>query len=58
MVVGNKLDLEAEDRAVSFDELVTFCEQNGDMGYIETSAKENQGVEIAFMKLASQALTR
>lgn len=45
MVLGNKLDLEDEARAVSVNELEAFCEDNGAMGYMETSAKENMNVE-------------
>jgi Ras-related protein Rab-7A len=45
MVIGNKLDIEDEGRAVSFNELEAFCEDNGAMGYMETSAKENMNVE-------------
>lgn len=58
MVIGNKLDLEDENRAVSFNELEAFCEDHGAMGYIETSAKEGNGVEEAFKILAAQALKR
>ena len=48
MVIGNKLDLEDECRAVSFNELEAYCEDHGAMGYMETSAKEGNGVEQAF----------
>ena len=58
MVIGNKLDLEEEGRAVSYNELEAFCEDHGSMGFIETSAKENMNVEDAFMQLASKALKR
>ena len=58
MVIGNKLDLEEEGRAVSFNELEAFCEDNGGMGYMETSAKENMNVEQAFLQLAAKALKR
>lgn len=58
MVIGNKLDLEEEGRAVSYNELEAFCEDHGGMGFMETSAKENMNVEQAFMNLASKALKR
>ncbi|KAF2348870.1 Small GTP-binding protein domain [Trinorchestia longiramus] len=45
MVVGNKLDLP---RAVSKEEVETYCSTNGDLGYCETSAKDATGVEEAF----------
>jgi len=58
MVIGNKLDMEDEARAVSINELEAFCEDNGGMTYMETSAKENTNVESAFMLLAAKALKR
>ena len=58
MVIGNKLDMEEECRAVSFNELESFCEDHGGMAFMETSAKENMNVEQAFLQLASKALKR
>ena len=45
MVIGNKLDMEDEARAVSVNELEAFCEDNGAMAYQETSARDNTNVE-------------
>ena len=56
LVVGNKIDLET-DRTVEKQVAEEFCEQNG-MKFIETSARENRGVEEAFKMLAKEALTR
>jgi len=53
MVVGNKVDLEEEGRVVEKAQAEAFCKKNGDMLFIETSARENMGVEEAFEKLAT-----
>ncbi len=45
LIVGNKVDLEAEKRAVSKDLAEKFCAENGDITYLETSAKNNSNVE-------------
>jgi GTPase SAR1 family protein len=58
IVVGNKLDIQDENRQVSTISLQRFCQENGDMPYIETSAKNNTNVEAAFSKLAERALAR
>ena len=58
MVIGNKLDLEEESRAISSDTAREWCKQNGNLTFIETSAKDNKNVEDAFIKLATQALRR
>ena len=57
-VVGNKLDLEDEERAVDREVAEKYCTQEGNMAFIETSAKDNVNVEIAFERLAAQALNR
>ena len=48
IVVGNKVDIEAENRQVSTISLQRFCQENGNMLFIETSAKDNTNVEKAF----------
>ena len=48
IVVGNKVDIEAENRQVSTISLQRFCQENGNMIFIETSAKDNTNVEKAF----------
>ena len=58
MAVGNKLDLEEESRAVSSAQAKEWCQQNGNISNIETSAKDNKNVEEAFIKLATVALHR
>ena len=45
IVVGNKLDMSDENRQVSAIQLQRFCQENGNMPYIETSAKSNMNVE-------------
>jgi small GTP-binding protein len=52
LLVGNKCDLE-EKRAVSYEEAKAFADERG-MPFIETSAKDDQGVEEAFVELARQ----
>lgn len=58
IVVGNKLDLENDNRQVSQIQLQRFCAENGNLPYVETSAKNNTNVEQAFVKLAEKALAR
>ena len=58
IVVGNKVDLEEEQRQVSVQMLQRFCQENGDMMCLETSARQNKNVEQAFEKLAEMALKR
>ena len=48
MVVGNKSDMDSETRQVSYNAGATLCKENGDMMFLETSAKENSNVDIAF----------
>jgi GTPase SAR1 family protein len=58
LVVGNKLDLEADQRAVSHKQLEKMCFENGAMLCTEASAKSNLNVELAFTQLAELALKR
>ncbi|CAL4103232.1 unnamed protein product, partial [Meganyctiphanes norvegica] len=46
LVVGNKVDLE---RKVTLEETETWCKENGELPYVETSAKDSTNVEEAFM---------
>ena len=56
--MGNKLDLEDEARAVTKLQAEEWCDKNGNIEFMETSARDNQNIEEAFMKLASKALKR
>lgn len=58
MVIGNKLDLEEEERAVALSSAEEYCAKNGNMQFLETSARDNVNVEEAFRRLAAQALAR
>ena len=49
IIVANKLDLADKQRAVSFGELKAYAEDNGELMYMECSAKENMNVEQAFL---------
>jgi len=55
VVLGNKMDV--ENKAVSKEEIESWCKTNGDLPYEETSAKEalnvTQGFEAAVHKLAA-----
>ena len=53
--MGNKCDLQ-DDIAVSKEEIKRWCDDNGDMPYVQTSAKDNVGVEEAFRNLIEKAL--
>lgn len=57
MVVGNKLDLAEDSRVIEKETADEFCRREG-MECIETSARDNLNVEVAFAKLAEQALKR
>ncbi|KAB7497394.1 Ras-related protein Rab-9A [Armadillidium nasatum] len=46
LVVGNKVDL---GRKVSKEDAENWCLENGDLPYVETSAKDSTNVEEAFM---------
>jgi len=41
MVIGNKVDLEDESRAVSTIAAQEWCDKNGNLEFIETSACKN-----------------
>ena len=41
MVIGNKLDLEEENRVVERAQAEAYCKKDGNMNFMETSAKEN-----------------
>ena len=51
IVLGNKLDLAAEDRAVSAEEGGALSEEINAIGFMEVSAKQNTGVKQAFEML-------
>jgi len=54
VLLGNKIDVE-NGRVVAKRKAVKYCEDNGNMQYFETSAKEGIGVSNAFMHLATYA---
>lgn len=55
--VGNKCDVAAQ-RAVSQRRANAWCQQNGDMPYLEVSAKEGTNVRLCFMNLARKAVKK
>lgn len=48
VVMGNKVDVSGEMRQVSMEEAEEWCRVNGDLPYIETSAKDATNVGRAF----------
>jgi len=57
LVIGNKVDLE-DQRKVTATEGRKFCQQNGNMLFFESSAKNNVNVENAFRELGANAVKR
>lgn len=57
VLIGNKCDLEQE-RQVLFDEACMLAKETGILAALETSAKESQNVEEAFMMMARELLAR
>lgn len=48
VVLGNKVDLEPDKREVAYETAADWCAANGNLPYIETSAKEATNVNEAF----------
>ncbi|XP_028306882.1 ras-related protein Rab-19 [Gouania willdenowi] len=57
ILIGNKSDLHAE-RQVLFEDACTLAEKNNALAALETSAKEAQNVEAAFILMARELLAR
>ncbi|KAJ8386892.1 hypothetical protein AAFF_G00164890 [Aldrovandia affinis] len=57
ILIGNKADLESH-RQVLFEEACTLAEERGVLAALETSAKEAQNVEEAFMLMARELMVR
>ncbi|KAM7367063.1 hypothetical protein PAMP_014988 [Pampus punctatissimus] len=57
VLIGNKCDLE-QDREVLFEEACNLAKDRGILAALETSAKESQNVEEAFMMMARELLSR
>jgi len=55
LIVGNKNDLHGQ-RKVSEREVKAWCKNNGDLSFIQTSAKVNHNVEEAFVKVVQLAV--
>jgi len=52
LLIGNKRDM-AHLREVPKERAELFCKENGLADFLETSAKDNENVEIAFERLIS-----
>jgi len=48
IVLGNKVDVEPDKRVVSKEAALEWCGANGNMPFIETSAKDSTNVVLAF----------
>ncbi|XP_028305235.1 ras-related protein Rab-19-like [Gouania willdenowi] len=57
VLIGNKCDLE-EERQVSFEKACILAKEKGILAALETSAKESQNVEEAFVMMAKELLLR
>ncbi|XP_071368640.1 ras-related protein Rab-19-like [Centroberyx affinis] len=57
VLTGNKCDLESE-REVRFQEACCLAQERGVLAALETSAKESQNVDDAFMMMARELLSR
>ena len=45
MLIGNKLDLEEEGRVVTKIQAEEWCSANGNIDFLETSARNNKNIE-------------
>ncbi len=57
LVVANKLDLAAADRAVSIEEGEALADEIGAVGFLEVSAKQNVKVKEAFEELLKKIVS-
>uniref|UniRef100_A0A3B5MK05 Ras-related protein Rab-19 n=1 Tax=Xiphophorus couchianus TaxID=32473 RepID=A0A3B5MK05_9TELE len=57
VLIGNKCDLE-EEREVPFEKACNLAKERGILAALETSAKESQNVEEAFLMMARELLSR
>ncbi|XP_041113074.1 ras-related protein Rab-19 isoform X2 [Polyodon spathula] len=57
LLIGNKSDL-AGARQVLFEDACTLAEQNGLLATLETSAKEAQNIDEAFLLMARELMVR
>ncbi len=56
VVLGNKVDVGDDKRAISTKRAMTYCQSRGGIPYFEVSAKDNTNVEQAFEVVARNAL--
>eukprot|EP01095_Lingulamoeba_sp_RSL-Kostka_P007500 TRINITY_DN239_c1_g1_i3.p1 TRINITY_DN239_c1_g1~~TRINITY_DN239_c1_g1_i3.p1 ORF type:complete len:219 (-),score=53.99 TRINITY_DN239_c1_g1_i3:130-786(-) len=57
LIVGNKCDINVEERQVDYNEASTFANNLG-INYVETSAKQSINVEKMFTMIATNTLTK
>ncbi|RDD45978.1 Ras-related protein Rab-9B [Trichoplax sp. H2] len=56
VVLGNKVDIQHEQRQIHRSEAEEWCYNNYQMPYLETSAKDSTNVEVAFVKAIEKAV--
>lgn len=56
VLLGNKVDIDGNSRAVSDEKAKEWCASKGNIPYFETSAKEDYNVDAAFMCVAEMSL--
>eukprot|EP01125_Pyxidicula_operculata_P016286 TRINITY_DN5580_c0_g1_i1.p1 TRINITY_DN5580_c0_g1~~TRINITY_DN5580_c0_g1_i1.p1 ORF type:complete len:208 (-),score=38.87 TRINITY_DN5580_c0_g1_i1:281-904(-) len=56
IVVGNRIDLDPDQREVSYEDAANWCKNNGNIKYFETSAKTGHNVEKTFRVAATEVL--
>lgn len=56
VVIGNKVDIQHEQRQIHRSEAEEWCYNNYQMPYLETSAKDSTNVETAFVKAVEKAV--
>jgi len=57
VIIGNKIDKQ-EQRMVSSKDATRWCQENGNLQYFETSAKESTNIDQAFQTITKFALAR
>ena len=58
VLLGNKCDAEQEDLVQNANQMDEFCREKGFLGWYETSAKENIGIEESARKLVEKVRKR
>ena len=57
IVIGNKVDVPAEERKIEQKDADSWCRENGGYPYLETSAKDSINVRECFIRAVKQIVT-